>query len=178
MSWEKIKGVVASVAPALATAFGGPLAGIAAAAVSDALVGKPNATEAEVVTALQAGGAEALIKLKEADNKFRLDMERLGIDLERIHQEDRSSARDREVKSGDSWTPRILAGLVVSAWIAVQWFLLNNIVPGEMRELVARVLGTLDAALTMVLAYYFGSSAGSREKTQIMGRQTASQERP
>jgi hypothetical protein len=27
-----------------------------------------------------------------------------------------------------------------------------------MRELVARVLGTLDAALTLVLSYYFGAS--------------------
>jgi hypothetical protein len=35
--------------------------------------------------------------------------------------------------------------------------------------LVGRVLGTLDAALMCVLYYYFGSSAGSAQKNQIMG---------
>jgi hypothetical protein len=37
MDWKKIVG---AVAPTLATALGGPLAGMAAAAVSDALLGK------------------------------------------------------------------------------------------------------------------------------------------
>jgi hypothetical protein len=39
-----------------------------------------------------------------------------------------------------------------------------------MRELIARVLGTLDSALMLVLSYYFGSSAGSAEKNQIMAQ--------
>jgi hypothetical protein len=36
--------------------------------------------------------------------------------------------------------------------------MLNNTIPTEMRELVIRVLGTMDGALMLVLSYYFGSS--------------------
>ncbi len=167
MDWKQIVG---AVAPVLGTALGGPLGGMAVAAVSDALLGKPNASEGEIVTALKAGGPDALLKLKQADQAFAQRMRELDIDVEKLHQADRASARDREAKTGDSWTPRILAALVVVAWISVQWFLLRNIVPAEMRELIARVLGTLDAALTMVLAYYFGSSAGSQAKTEVLAR--------
>jgi hypothetical protein len=165
--WKK---VVATVAPGLATALGGPLAGLAVSAVSNALLGKPDATEAEISAALTAGGPDALAKVREAEIAFQTRMEELGIDLEKIHQADRASARQREIAAGDSWTPRVLATLVVVAWIAVQWFLLSNIIPTEMRDLIARVLGTLDAALMMVLAYFFGSSAGSKEKSALLAR--------
>jgi hypothetical protein len=37
-----------------------------------------------------------------------------------------------------------------------------------MRELVARVLGTLDGALMLVLSYYFGSSSGSQAKDDLL----------
>jgi hypothetical protein len=52
----------------------------------------------------------------------------------------------------------------------VQGFLLTHVIDGTMRELIARVLGTLDSALMLVLSYYFGSSAGSAEKNQIMAQ--------
>ena len=166
-SWKEIVG---AVAPGIATALGGPLAGVAVSALSDKLLGKGDGTTEEVGAAILAGGPDALLKIKEAEQAFTVRMRELDIDLERIHQSDRASARERESKAGDSWTPRLLAGLVVVAWIAVQWFLLQNVIPQEMRELIARVLGTLDAALTLVLSYYFGSSASSREKTELLGK--------
>jgi hypothetical protein len=50
----------------------------------------------------------------------------------------------------------------------VQWFLLTHIIDGSMRELIARVLGTLDGALMLVLSFYFGSSAGSQAKDTMI----------
>jgi hypothetical protein len=94
------------------------------------------------------------------------------ITLEELAPTDRASAREREVKSGDSWTPRILASLIVMAWFAIQWHLLVHIIPQEMREIVMRTLGTLDMALGMVLGYYFGSSASSRTKTELIAKAT------
>ena len=52
----------------------------------------------------------------------------------------------------------MLALIVVVAWVGIQYTLLNTTVPQEMRELVARVLGTLDGALMVILSYYFGAS--------------------
>jgi hypothetical protein len=64
--------------------------------------------------------------------------------------------------------PPILSVLVVVAWVLVQFFLLSHVIDASMRELVARVLGTLDGALMLVLSYYFGSSSGSQAKDDLL----------
>ena len=68
--------------------------------------------------------------------------------------------------------PPILSVLVVVAWVLVQFFLLNHVIDASMRELVARVLGTLDGALMLVLSYYFGSSSGSQAKDDLIHKST------
>jgi hypothetical protein len=165
MDWKSILG---TVAPALATALGGPLAGMAAAAVSDALLGKPNGTEGEIVTALKAGGTDALLKLKEADQRFALEIERIGLDLEKLHQADRASARERESKTGDSWTPRLLAGLVTFGFFGVLGWLLQFGKPDAGGDALLVMLGALGGAWASIISYYFGSSAGSAEKNRLM----------
>ena len=109
------KGLVRTVAPTIATALGGPVAGAATQAVSSALLGKPDGTEDEIMLAAAAAGPEVLQKLKEADNTFRIRMKELDIDLEKVAAGDRDSARGREIKAGDSWTPRLLAAVVIVA---------------------------------------------------------------
>ena len=171
MDWKKIVG---SVAPALATALGGPLAGLATAAVSDALLGKPNGSEAEIATAMKVGGADALIKLKEADQRFAVRMRELDIDLEKVNQADRNSAREREAKTGDSWTPRILAGVIVGGFLLMVWYLLSGQVEALRDPVAAGLIGTLigyvSAKADQVVSYYFGSSAGSKEKNELLAK--------
>lgn len=162
------KTVIASVAPALATALGGPLAGIATKALADKLLGNPDASQQEVEAAVQGMKPEDLIKLKQIEIDFKAQLVNAGIKLEEIAAADRNSARDREIKTGDNWTPRGLALLVVVGWMIVQWFLLNHVIDDSMRELIARVLGTLDGALMLVLSYFFGSSSSSAQKNEII----------
>lgn len=157
--------VLTTVAPMAATAFGGPLAGIATQKVIHALGLTPNATKQEIETALINATPEQLLALKKMEQDFMKDMKALDIDIMKLHAGDRASARDREVKTGDSWTPRILAALIMILYIAVQWFLLHEIIDQSMREIVMRSLGTLDAAIGLVLGYYFGSSSSSAQKT-------------
>lgn len=169
------KSLVRSVAPTIGTALGGPLGGVAGLALAKALgVDEAKAGDAEALAAaVQGANPDQLLKLKEADQEFALQMQRLGYEnlqaLEKIAADDRASAREREVKAGDSWTPRALAGVVILGWIVVQWFLLTRLVPAENREIVIRGLGTLDMAVGLVLGYYFGSSAGSAQKTEMLG---------
>lgn len=166
------KGILASVAPALATALGGPLAGIATKALADKLLNRPDATQGEVEAAVSGMRPEDLVRLKEIDAEFKTQMIDAGIKLEEIASADRDSARNREIKTGDSWTPRGLAVIVVVGWMSVQWFLLNHVIDGTMRELIARVLGTLDGALMLVLSYFFGSSSSSQQKDNIITHHT------
>ena len=140
------------VAPALATAVAGPLGG---AAVS-ALAGKFGVADSvESVAKAIAGDPQAAQKLAE-----------LELEYAKLDAADRDSARKTEVALATSEsapflnksvTP-ILALVVVIAWGLIQYHLLTHIVPTEMREIIIRVLGTLDGALVMVLSYYFGAS--------------------
>ena len=155
-----------------ATALGGPI-GAAGASMLGAALGKevkPADLEAELVKL--AATEEGRLKAAQIEQDFKLQMERLGLghveELERLAAADRDSARKREIQTGDIWTPRILATVVVSAWVTIQSILLFHIVSSDMRDLVSRLLGTLDAALLLVLSYYFGSSSGSTRKNELM----------
>ena len=149
--------LIGSVAPTIATALGGPVAGMAVKAISGALFGHENGTEEDIMTALTNPTGDQLASLKKIDADFKVQMKSLDIDLERIAASDRDSARQMAIATHD-WTPRAIAIVVICAWVFIQWHLLNNTIPADMRELIARVLGTLDAALTLVLSYYFGAS--------------------
>jgi hypothetical protein len=48
---EQLLNLVRTVAPSIASAVGGPLAGMATPAISEALLGKPDGTEAELTEA-------------------------------------------------------------------------------------------------------------------------------
>jgi len=146
-----------SVAPTIATALGGPMWGIGVKALSSALLGHEDGTEDELTVALSNPTADQLAALKKIDNDFKVQMKSLEIDLEAIAAKDRDSARNYAIQTKDI-TPRVLAIVVVVAWTIVQWYMLNNVIDTSMRELIARVLGTLDGALMLVLSYYFGSS--------------------
>lgn len=92
------KDIVSAVAPVLGTAIGGPFGGLAARAISQAVLGKPDGSEKELAAAIEGASPETLAAIKKADQDFELRMQELGIDLERVHQQDRSSAREREAK--------------------------------------------------------------------------------
>lgn len=168
--WKKL---VSGVAPMIGTALGGPMVGGAVAAVAKAIGLDEGAGEAEVEAALASATPETLLKLKQADNEFRATMAQLGFQneqaLAKLAADDRDSARRREIEIKDS-TPRIIAYLLIALYIGVQIFLLSSVVETSMREIVMRSLGTLDAALGLVLGYYFGSSAGSDKKTALLSK--------
>lgn len=165
MDWDKLKASIGAIAPMLAATLGTPVAGVAVKVLCDTfgLSDKNLQTPDTFARALANASPDQLLALKQAESAHAEFMAKLGFNnvqaLDRIAADDRANAREREIKTGDS-TPRILSALVVVGYAAVQWFILANIVPSEMRDIVLRSMGTLDAALGLVLSYYFGSSAG------------------
>ena len=167
---EAILNLVRTVAPSIASAVGGPLAGMATRAISEALLGKPDGTEQELESAVASATPEQLLALKKAEQEFAVKMRELDIDLERISNEDRDSARSREVSLRD-WTPRVLAGLITVGYFGVLFWMLRFGLPNTgSSEALLVMLGALGTAWGGVVAYYFGSSAGSKEKTEAMNR--------
>ena len=167
---DAILNLVRTVAPTIASAVGGPLAGMATRAISEALLGKPDGSEQELAEAAAKATPEQLLALKQAENEFAVKMRELDIDLERIANEDRNSARHREIHTRD-WTPRVLAGLITSGYFGALFYMLVNGLPQHGgSEAMLVMLGTLGTAWGGIVAYYFGSSAGSKEKTEAMNR--------
>lgn len=144
--------MVSKFAPAIGTALGGPLGGMAVSALAKQF---GVADEVAAVTKAIQADPEAALKLKQLENdKFKAVLA------------DKESARNREATIATSekaplinkLISPLLALVVVIAWVGIQYTLINTTVPQEMRELVARVLGTLDGALMVILSYYFGAS--------------------
>jgi hypothetical protein len=145
-------GLLKGIAPTLATAVAGPLGGMAVSALATKF-GVSDSVES--VAKAIAGDPQAAQKIAEVELEYA-----------KLDAADRDSARKNEAALATSEntpllnksvTP-ILALVVVVAWGLIQYHLLTHVVPNEMREIIIRVLGTLDGALVMVLSYYFGAS--------------------
>jgi hypothetical protein len=166
--WREIVG---AVAPTLAKALGGPLAGVAVAALSDKLLGRPDGAAEDVGAAILAGGPDALLAIKQADQSFAVRMRELDIDLERLHQTDRGSARAANVAGGIQGRVFALVLLIFVSVLSVEAAVLFVGVPPDVDgQVIGRILGTLDAVLMAALFYVFGSSAGSAQKTALLGK--------
>lgn len=165
-----LKTILKSAAPMLGAAIGGPFGAMAAKLAAEAL-GDPSSNPEDLPTLMAIATPEQIATLKQAEMDFKSRMTELGYSnvekLAALSVDDRKSAREMQGVTR-SRIPGLLAILVVVAWGLVQWFLLTHLVDQSMRELIARVLGTLDTALVMVLSFYFGSSHGSQQKTELM----------
>lgn len=158
--------ILTSLAPTVATALGGPFAGIATQKLIGALGLAPDATQDEVMQAVATATPEQLLALKKIEAELQVDLKKLDISMMELEAKDRADARHREVETKD-WTPRIIAGVVLTVWLGVQYYIFSgHILEATMRDFAMRSLGTLDAALSLILGYYFGSSMGSSKKNE------------
>ena len=164
-NWKQLVG---TVAPALGVALGGPVGGIAAKAIADAL-GLSSSDEESISQAMQKATPADLLALKKADQDFATKMKELDIDLEKAFLGDRDSARKREMAVQDKAVPR-LAALVVAGFIGMCGVVLTGTV--QVNDVLAgTVIGYVSGACTQVLAYYFGTTKGSNDKNAIIAGQ-------
>lgn len=165
-NWKEILG---AVAPTIATVLGGPLAGTAVGALSQALLGKPNGTEEELAPLIQQANPDTLLKIKEAEKELKLGLATAGVKLEEIEASDRANAREREVKTGDH-TNRNLAYAYTIGYFAALWVTMKTGVAPSMENIVMVLLGVLTAAQAQIMNYYFGSSSGSAKKNDLLAQ--------
>ncbi len=171
MSKANFIGTLAAVAPTLAAALGGPLAGMATKAIAEKLTGQtidgPAMSEADLGNLVMGTSSGDLVKLKELDLAFKADLQRANVDLERVHASDRSSARRRASAMGD-WTPSILGVLILSGFFGLVAYLIRFGMPAEGTEILLILFGALSTMTASVANYFFGSSVGSKSKGQTI----------
>ena len=159
--------LLGQIAPSIATALGGPLAGIAVKTLSNALLGHESGTEEDVANALQNASPEQLSVIKKIDADFKVRMKELDIDLERISAGDRDSARQMQRDTKD-WVPKVLAVVITLGFFGILIWMLLNGMPKTGTEALLMMLGALGTAWTGVVNFYYGSSAGSKAKTDAL----------
>jgi hypothetical protein len=163
------KDVVRNVAPALGSALLGPAAGAALRAVSTALLGKPDGTEAEVEARIANWTPADELALQAAEQAFALALVDKVVALEAVDASDRASARAREIAVKD-WVPRVLALGVFSLFATALVLMHYHTIPLENRETSMQLLEILKMSTILVLGYYFGSSSGSASARTMLGR--------
>lgn len=161
------RGLLAQVAPAIGTAIGGPFGALAGVALKAVLGLEEDATEEATAQALAKATPEQLLDLKRADNEFRLDLEKLGVDLAKIEADDRASARQREMAVKD-WVPGVLALVLTVGFFGLLGWMMHQAPPEGSRDILNIMLGSLGTGWVTMLAYYFGSSAGSASKDRLL----------
>lgn len=163
-----LKGILASVAPVLASALPGPLGAYARSVIAKVL-GKPDAPDAELEKTLAAVNPDILLKLKQAENEFIAEMKRLDIDLEKIAADDRASARGMQVQT-KSPVPAILAGVLIGGFLSLVALLAFREVPAPNRDIIVAAVGIFGGQLVTVYQFYFGSSSGSAKKDETIAK--------
>jgi hypothetical protein len=136
MDFSKIGGLLEQIAPTIATAVGGPLAGMAVKTLSTAIFGHPDGSPEDVQAAMMNATPDQLIAVKNADYDFQVQMEQIGVDLEKIAAGDRDSARQMQIATKD-WVPRLLAMVVTLGFFGILIFMLTNGMPEKGTEALA-----------------------------------------
>ena len=162
---DKVKQIIATVAPTLGTALGGPFGALAGTALATALGGSDKAAE----PAILSGNPEVLAKRKQAEFDFQAKLKELDIQEEQLHFTDIDSARKREMTVRD-YVPGILALAVTVGFFGVLSYMLRFGKPVEGGDALLVMLGALGGAWGSVIAYYFGSSAGSAQKNDALAK--------
>lgn len=161
-------GLLTQIAPSLATAFGGPVAGLAVQAIEQALGLTPTGDQDKALTALAGASPEQLLAIKKADNDFAVQMKQLDIDLSKIEAGDRDSARRRQADVKDH-TPAILAYMLTIGFFGLLGAMMFKPPPPESRDVLMVMLGALGTGWTGAMAFFYGSTRESAAKTGMIG---------
>lgn len=167
-------GVIKTVAPTVASALLGPLGGAAVAAIGG-IIGVPDATQETIKQVITNGQItqEQLGKLRELELQYQSEERERGFRYAELEFKDRDSARQMAIQTGSN-TPSVLTWIIVVLVLGFEGALLFGKTPDGISEIVlGRILGTLDTSLAMVLAFWFGSSHGSAQKTALLAQAEA-----
>ena len=156
------------VAPTIATALGGPLAGLAVEAVSKAL----GVSGDEAKSMLDEGkmSADQIAQVKVAELELQKQSQALGLNFEQLAVEDRKSARDMQTATKSLLVPT-LAIIIVVSFIGVVVGTMLGLSHIE-SAMAGTLVGYLSAKAEQVVAFYFGSSAGSQRKDELLHQST------
>ncbi len=159
MEWLK------TIAPTVATALGGPLAGMAVSAVAKAIGCNPD--EVQDIISSNKLTAEQVASIQLAELELKKQAQSMNLDFAKLIAEDKKSARDMQIAT-KSWIPPVMAMGVTCGFFGI----LFGLMYGQIQHApqIDIMLGSLGTAWTGIISFYFGSSAGSQAKTELLSK--------
>ena len=114
-----------------------------------------------------------LVEIENAENKLKLKFNEAGIssvlELEKIYAGDLQNARNRQIVMNDD-TPRLIALIITVVIIALVLLLMFVNIPSNNKDLITQVVLTIVAGWGGMMAYYFSTTARSKEKDERIER--------
>jgi hypothetical protein len=159
---NELFGLLKGIAPTLATAVAGPLGGMAVSALATKF-GVSDTVES--VAKAIAGDPQAAQKIAEMELEYA-----------KLDAADRNSARkayatvatsENATKLEKMVVPILALGVVGLAFCLIGVLMFVD-TPNDQQQLVIFALGFITSAAGQVLSFYFGSSQGSKDKTEDM----------
>jgi hypothetical protein len=178
-AWTSALNVVKTLAPTIGTALGGPLVGGAITALENVfgLTPSPNEStddrQSTLAAAISGATPEQLAAMRKADQDYALAMAQAGFKdtetLASLAVQDRASARAMQI-STKSLTAPFLALFVTFGFFGVLAVMMFVPLPAPAHDAFMLMLGSLGTAWASIIAYFFGSSASSDRKTELLAQ--------
>jgi hypothetical protein len=155
------------LAPTVASALGSPVAGMAVSALESAL----GMSSEEVKQTVEANKltAEQVASIQQAEIAIKAKAQELNLDFSKLAYNDKASARDMQ-KTVKSWVPPFLAIAVTLGFFGILVALMLKLT--SQNPEIDIMLGSLGSAWVGIISFYFGSSAGSQAKDQLLHQST------
>ena len=156
-----------NICPTLATCLAGPLAGLAVEAVSKAIGVDPSAVQDTINSGKLT--ADQIASIQSAEIALKAKAQEMNLDFEQLAVQDRKSARDMQTTT-KSFIPPLLALIITLGFFGILVGMMTGKVTSS--DALMLLLGSLGTAWTGVISFYFGSSASSQNKDQLLHQST------
>jgi hypothetical protein len=166
MDW---KAIIGGIAPTIATALGGPLAGLAVEGLGKAF-GMDQPTVKKVQAAITQGQltGEQIAQIKAAEIALQVRMTELDITEDQLYAADRDSARKMQIGAPSAW-PGVLSAITTTAVLGVIAARMSGMALPQDPTTI-QLIGSLTTGWGMCLAYWFGTTRGSSEKSVLLAK--------
>ena len=178
------KATLRVVAPTVASVFGTPVMGLGVKYLLDGLLlpdevpNTPEAQEAKLAAVLQSATPELMLKIKERDQAFQLEMRKLDIQASVNETQDRDSARKLAAVDSEHVAAKLtyfVAGSFAATLvcIGILAYAQPNASPSPyIAGLVGTIVGAVISEFKQMTAFHFGKNSSSARTQEMLYQST------
>ena len=166
---DTLKSFLTGLAPTIASALGGPLAGVAVASLTK-ILGIDGGTVADVTKAISDGRVtpEQVAEIRKLEMQLQSEEKERGFRYSELEFKDKDSARQMQIATKSS-TPTVLTYMITVGFFSILGLMLYDEAVVNSPPLLI-MLGSLGTAWTGCISYWFGTTSGSLAKSSLLAQ--------